>query len=801
MKRMSLDKRMVLVVSAFIFAGVCGSGRAAEDYKANGGFDAPYFQADFYQNLSDFSSALVNPALLYRVNQLHADFGMYRWSSHGWGFQQLAFQAPIRRSHTAGVTLIGASMPIDLTEIRPGSSGYSFNPIGSSNFTDLWVVGNYGVRVMPWLMLGTNIKMRLQYQFSDEIKLSKWPGADIGIYLNPIDQYRFGDLGFSFNLQDIVPSVMQWGTEDVSYPVATRFRAGVRYAVLNDNLVASAEVVYDNAFSFLWKTLLQFAAYDTADSTWKINSEPDSLIKQAFRYGANLRWMFIHQIWLKAGWDNNNIPYLGLNVNLMYPLPEMINYLSADFHFGYSFIESMLLPDKKDERGFTFMSKFALDFGPTREQRESKRLYDKLILAPMNAYIEAMKLYEAGQYWLAGFAFGKVLSLFPNFHLNDKVTFYMGNCYRFLYMNDISRQMYQEGLEKYTTSEMRSKFLYGLMAIDYREEKYDDALKNHAFIVNLYPESDIRPDADYLAGEVHFARKNYNAAEQLFGKIKPKDPAYLYAQYTLAIINVENKKTQAAVQCLKKITEDTTQDESKQLLQDAANLKLGHLYYEEVELRQAVEAYKKVSEGSVYGDEALLGMAWSWIKANQPQVCDQVLDQLLATYPKSPLVPESYLLKGYANMLLKRYPTAKSILDECVNLCKGQYITDADLKTRTDQFGGSVNQFRPTEDNIKKNALRRPTDRTLEERTGMKSEFDKFDQENKNFFSYTLLAKSHKRFLKRKDEILRDAEYALAKCAALMGTQKTEDAIKKEQQKIQNIDEEMKKLQQQLKTK
>ena len=166
------------------------------------------------------------------------------------------------------------------------------------------------------------------------------------------------------------------------------------------------------------------------------------------RFRLSTVWECISNICLssaldKAGWTNT-IPYLGFNYNLIYPLPEMINYLNVDADFGYSFIESLMKNgDKRDERGFTVAFKVSTDFGPTREQRESKRLYDELILAPMDAYNEAMRLYLAGKYWEASFAFGKVLSLFPNFHLNDKATWYLGNSYRFLYMNDIARQVYK----------------------------------------------------------------------------------------------------------------------------------------------------------------------------------------------------------------------------------------------------------------------------------------------------------------------------------------------------------------------
>jgi TolA-binding protein len=513
----------------------------------------------------------------------------------------------------------------------------------------------------------------------------------------------------------------------------------------------------------------------------------------AHRGGFHVKYLFIPEIWFKGGWTNNNIPYLGINYNYMFTLPEMINYINLDAHVGYSFIESFLEEtNNRDERGITVEGRLSVDFGPTREQRESKRLYDKLILAPMDAYNEAMRLYLAGKYWEAGFAFGKVLSLFPNFHLNDKATWYLGNCYRFLYMNDIARQVYKEALEEYTTSETRSKYLYGLQALDYREGKYEDALKNHAFIINLYGESDIRPDADYLAGEIHFQRKNYNIAEQLLSGIIPGDPNYLYAQYTLAIINIENDKEQAAIQNLTYIINDTTQEASDQFLQDGANTKLGHLYYEMGDkLRLAVESYQRVPQGSLYGDEALLGTAWAWVKVNQPNVTLQAVDKLISDYSESPLVPEAFLVKGYALMLLRRNAEAVSALEQCLAACERTFITDEDLSTKRLSFEAYTQQFAPSSDKIKKNALRKPTNKTLEERPELQKTFEQFAKESKAYFNYTLLAKSHTRFFKRKEEIVTDAEYALAKAIKMASTTKDAKSLEQHKKEATKIDEKL----------
>jgi outer membrane protein assembly factor BamD (BamD/ComL family) len=358
--------------------------------------------------------------------------------------------------------------------------------------------------------------------------------------------------------------------------------------------------------------------------------------------------------------------------------------------------------------------------------------------------------------------------------------------------------VYKSALEEYTTSDMRPKYLYGLENIDYRENKYEDALKNHAFITNLYGESEIRPDADYLAGEIHFLRKNYTAAEQLLSKLKPGDPSYMYAQYTLSVINVENRKVEPAVMNLKRVIEDTTQEAGAQLLQDAANTKLGHLYFEQVELRNAVEAYKRVPDASSYGDEALLGTAWAWIKANQPAVCIQTVERLLASHGESPLVPEAYLLKGYGLMLQKNYGEAVASLEKCQELLKGKYVTEEDLREKEKGFRQFEQGFEPTAQRIRKNAQRKPTDKTIEERGGLKTEFDKFAKESRDYFNYQLLAKSHKRFFMRREEVDQDAGYALAKATKIWKTMKQSEIMQKGQKEEQNINQEIDRLKQQL---
>jgi hypothetical protein len=104
--------------------------------------------------------------------------------------------------------------------------------------------------------------------------------------------------------------------------------------------------------------------------------------------------------------------------------------------------------------------------------------------------------------------------------------------------------------------------------------------------------------------------------------------------------------------------------------------------------------------------------------------------------------------------------------------------------------------------------LRKPTNKTLEERPELKGAFESFAKESKEYFNYQLLAKSHTRFFKRQEVLVTDAEYALAKATRFMNTSKENklfeqhkrqedkiekklDDLKKELEEIDEIDKDV----------
>jgi hypothetical protein len=162
-------------------------------------------------------------------------------------------------------------------------------------------------------------------------------------------------------------------------------------------------------------------------------------------------------------------------------------------------------------------------------------------------------------------------------------------------------------------------------------------------------------------------------------------------------------------------------------------------------------------------------------------------------------VPEGYLLRGYSQMLQKDYSDAVGTLEKCVELTKGIFVTEADVAVKEKNFKTYEQGFSPTASKIRKNALRKPTDKTLEERGGFKVEFDKFAKESRDYFNYQLLGKSHRRFFMRKEEIVQDADYALAKATSIMKGKKQSEVMQQGKKEEENINKEIDKLKQQLK--
>jgi len=126
---------------------------------------------------------------------------------------------------------------------------------------------------------------------------------------------------------------------------------------------------------------------------------------------------------------------------------------------------------------------------------------------------------EANRYFL------KLLEAFPDFQSSPSVILMAGQC--FLNQGDHSRA--KPLLERLVSfpeesgDKVKGLFLLGWIA--YREERFDDALAEFQRLLQRYPSSPYRDDAQYWVAWSHFRKKNFHKAVDEFQRLIQVNPA------------------------------------------------------------------------------------------------------------------------------------------------------------------------------------------------------------------------------------------------------------------------------------
>jgi tetratricopeptide (TPR) repeat protein len=237
---------------------------------------------------------------------------------------------------------------------------------------------------------------------------------------------------------------------------------------------------------------------------------------------------------------------------------------------------------------------------------------------------------------------------------------------------------------------------------------------------------------------------------------------------------------------------------SEKALQEAALTKAGHLYYEEGKLREAVAHYSRVPITSRYADEVLLGMAWCYIKGNEFDQAMQYSDQLISNCPKSVLLPEAYLIKGYCMTLKTDYGSAKGMFQQCIELCKKPTMSEPQIKQREQEFQQFTMQFSAKEKDIMVNSLTRPNEKVMSDRVQMRDQYNQYEETLKERLHFRTEAQKVLLFARSRDKILKDAEYALATAIHLEQSQKKDEIMQKQKQEEQELEKDIDQLQREL---
>jgi TolA-binding protein len=692
-----------------------------------------YQQNDWFSEYGENTALYVNPASIAENDQIEVAVGLFQTISGKAGQEFISAVHPFDYNHSLGFSVFENGSKIDGSNAVYLENAYTLG---------------YAVRA-PWFMpagisnkltLGINATL-IQFNAFGAVKSFGF-GSDVGIGYNPFSTSRWGHLQLGLAVQNVIQPKVELPDGRGKY-----------------NIPRNANV------SFFWRGFnhrLELAgSASLIDITHEASEGPGG---NEFAPSARMTYYLSPLLGIKAKFTKLQYPVIGATVNVK--RVNLFRYLQLDLDMSHD-----KLSTQDEGRGFVWNFKAITRVGPTREERIGEARYRRLKIEPEDAYREAMRLYLARKFLLASYAFGKVITKYPSFHLVDQAAFYKGKSFENLRMHQAAREVYNEALRKYTDSDQRPKYMFQQMNIDYKEGKFDEATKRYQQIVNLYPESDVKSDADYVMGQMRYIQKDYHGSISLLSPILPGNANYIYARYTLGMCYVNLKKPKEAEAAFLDIMESKPSNASEQDMKEVTAVKLGHINFgkEPPQLVKAAEYYGSVSSSSSKYDEALLGLAWSFIKVQRFKEAQQYANDIVTKTPNSLLVPEANLLLGYCAYFDKDYDRSIKQFDIAIELAEKKAVDAAEIQRRKDENAVMSPEFLQVQKEALLLSNQLPTPRVLEKREELRPKFEDVHKKIEAHLEFLRQVEQIEKFLQNKDRIIKDAKFTKATVINIKG--------------------------------
>ena len=383
---------------------------------------------------------------------------------------------------------------------------------------------------------------------------------------------------------------------------------------------------------------------------------------------------------------------------------------------------------------------------------------------PLVDYHSAKSLFMKRRFLDAAYAFGKIQTKSPSFRLADEAAFYKAKSFENLRMYKAAKSIYEDAIKRYPQSDQLAKFHFQLMNIDYKEGKYKEALDKYQIIARNFGKSDAKADADYIAGQIKFEQGLYQESVDLLASILPGNANYLYARYTMGIAYSRMNKFDEVENCFRAVTEQPVSNKSERDIQDAAKVKLGHLFFsaEKPDIVAAAQMYLQVHKESPVFDEAMLGIVWSFLKVNKPDEAIKLAQWIINNLPESFHVPEAYLVMGYGYFMKKEYQKSADALTKAVDLSDKPIVSVASRDSARQVFDAMWSQFDSVQVLVLDLARQLPTPRVESKRKALRPILDKAIQTIEDYASFMQRAIQSDRFEPIRQRIRDDAGFTLA---------------------------------------
>ena len=693
-----------------------------------------YQQNDWFAEFGGNTAMYVNPAGISETDQLEFSAAFFSTISGEASQEYVSLTYPIDYKHTLGFSLFENGASIE----------------GGESYGEIAAQFGYAYRLFHLLSLGVNLDVLYINQF-DELK-QLTVGADVGLSWNPLASSKYGYLLIGVAVQNLLAPAVSEADGDGSFKFVLMGAADAYKIPTNLNVS-----FFYRGFNRLLEMKAEFSLID-------IIHDSDEGGK-----GANLEMSFTLTYYLsshlgvRARFTKEGYPVIGATVNVKDV--SIFRYLALDLEMSHDDLWA------KKNRGFVWAVKLTSRFGDTREEKIGEERYRRLKIEPENDYRAAMRLYLNRQFLEAAYAFGKVQTKYPAFHLVDQAAFYKAKSFENLRMHKAAKSVYEDAIKRYPQSDQRAKYHFQLMNIDYKEGKYTEAMTKYQNIAQKFGESDVKADADYVAGQIKFEQGLYQECVDLLASILPGNANYFYARYTMGIANSRMGKFDEAENCFRDITEQPVSNQSERDLQDAARVKLGHLFFsgEKPDIAAAAQMYGQVQKESPVFDEAMLGIAWSFLKVNKPDEAIKPAKWIISNLPESFLVSEAYLVIGYCHFMKKNYQDALEALTQAEKRTEQPIVSVAARDSARQAYDAMQSQFDSVQVLALDLARQLPTPRVESKREALRPTFNKANQAIEDYASFMQRSIQSDRFESNRKRILDDAGFTKATLLSKMG--------------------------------
>jgi tetratricopeptide (TPR) repeat protein len=712
-------------------------------------------------------SPLGNPAILTEANYPTARLA-FSTTLGEFLMSETGFTMPLGLYQSVGATwLMLGTGAYDGTQWNNGQITVGGRISDNSNL----LVLSYAINPWKRLSIGANINVVHHALFNNQSQIAI--GADVGLTYRVLRHQVVGDHMFGVGVQNLLPPRMN---KEESY--ATNLRVSLLSHYWESRIISSFEYNYKDFLS--------------SENDFSIVNGLPGVKKMEWDFNASVGGWLLRAITFNGmvGFAPGGVEHWGFSGGLNLPSLNA----GRDLAFAYQYLMTT------DENAVSHTWYARTEIGKHREEIYARNMARKASLAPNELYNKALELYYAKNYWDAYFVFTRLAVDYPDFFKNDWVNFYMASCQEKLDMREAGLSQYQKTADNFKRSIVVPFAMLGTMRIYYRDASYakvaetfeklnrpsvPDSLKNHAY---------------YIMAQAHIAQKEFDLAAQLLELVPEAHPDFVFAQHSLAILNVIGNDVGAAIGNLESSLQAEAPTTEQKEIVNRSFVILGYLLYEhsnefEGGLAKAVTALRNVQAESPYYEDAQLGLGWVALKAHQWQDCLTAGDILGRVATSDVLKAEAALLRAYAYLMQKNYSQTIAILTEAADVLEKHTPLSGGVAAGEKQnYDTRRSEYREIATTMQRLASARQGTEVVTEINGLSV---RQKDVKANIDAFIRLGDANKRlrlFERNLATVKEDIQYALATAQKISGMKGTINVQQKVQKQQQEIDQEIEKL-------